>query len=110
MFSLKMFTVLDKTKFQRTKYVTGGREQRKLANLPRFKGSQPMGGDLYEVKLGHKRIRVDLPMQVIIQWLSLFMCFQFTFQFALCHEDSIFFRIHIIASFALLLDWVEYLI
>ena len=74
-YSYFFLTVLDKTKFHNTKYVVGGSAQRKLANHPRFKGSQAMGGDLYETKLGHQRIRIDLPMQVIVMLKLTVVCF-----------------------------------
>ena len=57
-------SVLDKTKFTQTQFHKGSKRARMMTNQARFKASKEVGTDLYEMQFGHKKIAIDLPIQV----------------------------------------------
>ena len=56
--------MLDKTKFTQTHFHKGSKRVRMMTNQPRFKAAKEVGTDLYEMQFGHKKIAIDLPIQV----------------------------------------------
>jgi len=57
-------TIMNKLKHSKVKYVQGENDACRLANEPTFKSMNQLSEDFFEVEMKHKKIKLDLPIQI----------------------------------------------